>query len=786
MLNSFCKKYFRFLLFLIFSHFILISKAQPPTGTLPSLPGTQPTVPINMTKDQLDAKLSGAEGAGKNLNEGIFQNKVVKDSLREDNQKGIVQGPKSTYGANIFKSIPEFDISELSTPPLDYPIGVGDEIIIALYGGAEYQEKYTVAPDGSIFPKYMGKIYVNGLTFENARKMLYSRFAAVTPSGTNVDVMLGKPRSISVNVINEVNNPGTITVSAFSSAFNVIAKAGGITNNGNLRKIQIKRYGRVIEELDIYEFLQSGYTGKRIYLQNNDFIIVPFFEKKVLATGQFRRPMYYQLKQNEGVKALLKYSGGLTADAVASNLKILRNENESQKIIDVNGTAVIRISGQDAILKDGDVVKANTIKPGLINKVEIRGEVKYPDVFELRPGDRLFDVINRAGGITRQTLLDRAYIFRGAADSTVAKNNDRIEINLNDINGGELNSKYNIELQANDLILLFNVQEFSDANYVEVFGEVRKPGKLAKYGGMTLQDLLYLSGGLKQTAEFGNIEISSIVDLDSAKKGLKPTRVNVTRYSVSSNLYLDSVAANTFLKPYDQVFVRKNPTFELQQNIELKGMVKYPGFYPRLNKYEKLSSFIERAGGFKENSNLSGAVLIRNKAENLRATQVAKPVYDSAGNLIGTSMAAASNEPVSIDLAKALKYKNSKFDIVLQEGDIVFVPEIDPFVSVAGIVQSPLKIAFDKEHTNVAYYVDKAGGFGIRPWRKRVFVTYADGKSRRTKNFLFFHFYPKVQEGCVINVPRRPEGQEVTDAVKTTVTSLVPVLVTAIILKYVN
>jgi protein involved in polysaccharide export with SLBB domain len=786
MLNSFCKKYFRFLLFLIFSHFVFISNAQPPTGTSPSLPTTVPTVPINMTKDQLDAKLSGADGAGKNLNDGIFSEKVVKDSLREDNQKAIIQGPKSTYGANIFKSIPEFDISELSTPPLDYPIGVGDEIIIALYGGAEYQEKYTVAPDGSIFPKYMGKIYVNGLTFENARKMLYSRFAAVTPSGTNVDVMLGKPRSISVNVINEVNNPGTITVSAFSSAFNVIAKAGGITNNGNLRKIQIKRYGRVIEELDIYEFLQSGYTGKRIYLQNNDFIIVPFFEKKVLATGQFRRPMYYQLKQNEGVKALLKYSGGLTSDAIASNVKILRNENESQKQIDVNATAILRISGQDALLKDGDVVKANTIKPGLINKVEIRGEVKYPDIYQLREGDRLFDIINRAGGITRQTLLDRAYIFRGAADSSVAKNNDKIEINLNDINGGALNSKYNIELQANDLVLLFNVQEFTDANYVEVFGEVRKPGRLSKYGGMTLQDLLYLSGGLKQTAEFGNIEISSIIDIDSAKQGLKPTRVSVKKYNVSSNLQLDSVSANIILKPYDQIFVRKNPTFELQQNIELRGMVKYPGLYPRLNKYEKLSSFIERAGGFKENSNLSGAVLIRNKTENLRQTVVAKPIYDSAGNLIGASNETIKNEPVSIDLAKALKYKNSKFDIVLQEGDIVFVPEIDPFVSVAGIVQSPLKIAFDKEHTNVSYYVDKAGGFGIRPWRKRVYVTYADGKSRRTKNFLFFHFYPKVQEGCVITVPRRPEGQEVTDVLKTTATSLVPVLVTALILKYVN
>jgi polysaccharide biosynthesis/export protein len=144
------------------------------------------------------------------------------------------------------------------------------------------------------------------------------------------------------------------------------------------------------------------------------------------------------------------------------------------------------------------------------------------------------------------------------------------------------------------------------------------------------------------------------------------------------------------------------------------------------------------------------------------------------------------DEPVSIDLNKALKYKNSKFDIVLQENDIIFIPEINPFVSVRGTVQSPLKISFDKEHTNVGYYIDKAGGFGIRPWRGRIYVTYANGKSRRTKNFLFLHFYPRVEEGSVVTIPRRPEGQELTDIAKSTVTALVPVFITAFLLKYIK
>lgn len=763
--------------------FQLLAYCQPPGNNLPL---NLPTAPVNMTFDQLQKRQSDAK-AGEDVNAKLYSsNRLNQDSLSADNIKASVSGPRSTFGANAFLN-PTMDLSELSTPPLDYPIGVGDKIVISMYGGAERQEKYIVAPDGAIFPSEIGKIYVAGNTFQNVQRLIYSRIAPVVPVGTNIDVMLAEPRTINVNVVNEVNAPGIVTVSAFSNAFNLIQKAGGITENGNLRKIQIKRNGVIIEELDVYKYLTSGDFGKHIYLQNNDFIIVPYYDKKVLATGQFKRPMYYQLKKDEGLKALLKYSGGLNADAIASNLKIIRSVDESQTITDANATAILTIAGQDVMLKDGDVVKANLIKPGLVNKVEVRGEVKYPDVYQVRPGDRLFDVINRAGGVTRNTLLQRAYIFRGAGDSTNLQSADKLEIDLTEINNDNVSNANNVLLLPNDVIQLFGVQEFNDEVFVEIYGEVRKPGKVRKYGGMTLQDLIYLSSGIKQSAEYGRLEISSIVNIDSAKQGLKPTGTIVTKYTINSNLQIDSAAAKIVLKPYDQIFVRKNPTFEFQQNIELKGLIKYPGLYPRLNKYEKLSSYIARAGYFKDNANLSGAVLIRRKTENSRDKVVNTNTYDSLGNIVGKATNVADqSEQVSIDLFKALKYKNSKHDIVLQENDVIFIPEINPFVSVQGIVQSPLKIAFDKEHTNVIYYIDKAGGFGIRPWRSRVFVTYANGKSRRTRNFLFFHFYPKIEEGSVVNIPKRPEGQEVLDIVKQTAVSLVPIFVTALLLKFLN
>lgn len=790
----------RFIIFIFSIFSALFTFSQPPT-TNPlgnSTPGSI-TPPVNMTNPQLQTLLNDEnKNAGEDLNAKLKNNRIYKDSLTDGGGSSRIPSSKSTYGANVFSNAAQFNTAELSTPPLDYPLGVGDNVVVSMYGGAEFQGKFIVGTDGSIFPKGMGKIYVGGVTFQNVQRMLYSRFAAVVPAGTNIDISLGEPRTININVVNEVQNPGIITTSAFSNAFNVISKAGGITENGNLRNIQIKRNGRIIEELDVYKYLQTGDFGKHIYLQNNDFIIVPFYDKKVLATGQFKRPMFYQLRSDEGVKALLRYSGGLNADALSSNLTIIRSENESQNLKNVNATAILKIEGQDALLQDGDIVKADLIKAGLINRVEIRGEIKYPDQYEYRAGDKLFDLINRAGGITRNTYLQRAYVFRGAGDSTNLQSADRLEVDLTDINNNNIDSKNNVSLLPNDVIQLFSAAEFTDDVFVEIFGEVRKVGKLRKYGGMTLQDLLYLSGGLKPSAEFGRLEISSIVDVDSAKKGLKPTRTVVKSYGIDQNLQIDSAAALVYLKPYDQIFARKNPTFEFQQNIELKGLIKYPGLYPRLNKFEKLSSYIARAGGFKDNANLSGALLFRRKADDARDKPILSSKFDlkkirtekpdSLGALspVDTFNLKPLDEPVSIDLVKALRYKNSKHDIILQENDIIFIPEINPFVSIEGRVQSPLKISFDKEHTNVGYYIDKAGGFGIRPWKRRIYVTYANKKSRRTKNFFFFHFYPRVEEGSIVTIPSRPEGAEITDVIKTTATSLVPVIVTALLLKYIN
>ena len=427
-------------------------------------------------------------------------------------------------------------------------------------------------------------------------------------------------------------------------------------------------------------------------------------------------------------------------------------------------------------MNDGDVVVVNPINPGLNNKVIVKGEVAYPNVYEIRKGDRLFDVINRAGGITANSYVDRAYVYKGAGDSTNLKS-DKIDVSLTELNKN-VNSSYNIPIEPNDIIEVFNRNQFSDKQYVTIEGEVRKPGKFQRFGGMSLKDLLYFASGLKPSAEFGQIIVSSIMDIDSSQKGGKPTKTVIQSYAVNTNLELDSVTENVKLKPYDQVFVRKNPTFHLQENIKIEGEVKYPGTYSKLTGNERLSSFVERAGGIKENSNAEGAILYRLRDTLVRENPLLKRnrtryIRDTTGKIVDSVLFDPS-EPVSIDLDKALKYKNSKYDIVLQEGDVIYVPEINPIVTIKGAVQSQLKIYYDKDHSKLGYYIDKAGGFGIRPWRKRIYVTYANGKSQRTHNFGFFHFYPRVAEGSIIVVPEKPEGRNLADFISQVLVTSLP------------
>lgn len=729
---------------------------------------------------------------GEDIHKGLSDNsgtEILKDSIQKDAIKRNLTSPESVYGSSLFQQKQILQLSELSTPPLDYPIGVGDNIVVSLWGGADFEQSYIVGRDGTIFPSGLGKITIQGLTFQEARTVIKNRFSKVIPNSTNISVTLGQPRSIVVQVSGEVMQPGPVVVSAFTNAFNIVALAGGCTQYGNLRNIMISRNGKVIDSVDVYQYLTNGDFGKHLFLENNDFIIVPFYDKKVLASGQFRRPMYYQLKRDEGIKALIKYTGGFTTDAYATTGAIIRNVDEKQTIKNVDLKNIFRNTDgvtTDEALLDGDVVVVNPINTGLNNKVIVRGEVAYPNVYEIRKGDRLFDVINRAGGITPNSYLERAYVYKGAGDSTNLRS-DKIDVSLEELNRN-ISSPYNIVIEPNDVIEVFNKNQFTDRQYVTIEGEVRKPGRLQRFGGMTLKDLIYLANGLKSSAEFGRIEVSSIIAIDSAQRGLKPTQTVVRTYNILPNIVLDSLTEKVVLKPYDHVFVRKNPDFNLQENVQVKGEVKYQGNYSKIKRDETITSILTRAGGLTENANITGAILYR-----LRDTAFShNPLFrsggsqiprDSSGKFTDTVMFSAA-EPISIDLEKALSNKSSQYDIVLQDGDVLYIPTANPVVSIKGAVQtSSLKLYYDEENTKVKYYIDKAGGYTTRPWRSRIYVTYANGRSRRTHNFGFLHFHPKVKPGSVIIVPERPATKGLGNFAGQLFVSTLPIAIALILTK---
>ena len=292
--------------------------SQVPTEDLPidanSLKNASPSDLQNFLRDNNQDRKAG-DDIHKSLEDLKNKSVIVKDSTQKDDYKRRFFSPEAVYGSDLFQQKQILELSELSTPPLDYPIGVGDVIVVSLWGGADFEQSYVVARDGTIFPSGLGKITVQGLTFQNAKSIIHDRFAKVIPPSTNVSVTLGQPRTIVVQASGEVLQPGPVVVSAFTNALNVVALAGGISDFGNLRNILISRNGRIVDSIDVYKYLTTGDFGKHLYLENNDFVIVPFLDKKILASGQFRRPMYYQLKKGEGMRDLLKYTGGFTSDA---------------------------------------------------------------------------------------------------------------------------------------------------------------------------------------------------------------------------------------------------------------------------------------------------------------------------------------------------------------------------------------------------------------------------------------------------------------------------------------
>ena len=692
-----------------------------------------------------------------NENEKEDELEQVKEKNTFSYNDSLQKRQRRIYGDGFFAAnTADFSDRIPTSAPADYRVGPGDELVIAAWGDAELQQSYVIGKDGSIFPRFVGKIFVQGQTLGDVQRTVSARFKKVMPNNTRIDVQLGKARTIRVTILGEVNRQGTYTVSGFTTALNALFKAGGLTDIGNMRRIEIKRNGRTVDVIDLYKYLQSNKKNDEVYLEDNDYIYVGVYDKLVLADGVFKRPMYYQLTGDEGLRDLVDFTGGPASSARNSLIHIKTISNEEEKYIDIPGNDYFNTyknkEYMEIVLKDGDVVTLKAINAGLKNVVKVKGAVAYPDNYEVRENERLSDILRKAGGVLPDTYTPRAFVMRGSNPIE----SEALKVKLDNLE--EPGNVNNVRIEPGDEITVLSNRDFEEQYFIEILGSVRKPTKIKYNKNITLKDALLLAGGLTLDAENGRIEISNVVD-SVDRYNLIGNEPVVQTVSINSNLELDDVSEMIMLKPSDRIYARKKVEFVALANVKIMGEINFPGEYSLNAKTERISSLIKRAGGVKKTAYVKGAKLYR-----------------------------AGIGQVIIDLESILKYKgkNNKDDLILRNDDILIIPTMNDIVAIKGEVQSEVNIKYDQNNSRVDYYIQAAGGFKENPWRRRIYVKYQNGQIRSTKQFLFVRNYPKVKEGATVYVPTKPIKEkktsfgEVLGYTLSTISTLATVVVLAV------
>lgn len=660
---------------------------------------------------------------------------LILDSMRDERQKKKdIDISNEIFGHRLFStgSLDLFFKSTDAKAPDSYILGVGDEILISVWGFADYNNKLKVGPDGYIQETEFGRLYVKGLTFGAVKELIGKRLSNfINTKNTKFEITLNYSHSIDVNIVGEVITPGTYKIPAINSVYNALNAADGVSRIGTVRDIQVRRDGKVIKSFDLHQFLMNPIPHQSFYLQDGDFIYVPVAEKIVKIDGAIRRPSMYELIKNEGLKELIAFAGGLKPEAFIKNIQITRFVKDQTEIINVDYEKLLN-SNQNFALKDGDIVSISSIPGGVENGVNISGPVRFPGRYQLKEGYRISDLIIAAGGIKLDAYLDRAYIKRILPDQTQVITKFSLANILTDPSSAD-----NLLLQKNDKVELFSQAEFVEKFVVTIQGAVLKPAILEYSEGITLNDLLFYAGGLKTEAANSKIEISRVLEVNetdsTSDKKYIPQRVVVKTITIGNNLEIDEASKAFRLSPMDLVDVRRTPGFAEQMKVVINGEVVYPGSYTILDKNEKVLDLIERAGGLTQYAHIQSAKLIRADKNQLKTV---------------------------FELKDAFKDPKSRANLILKDGDIIEIPTVNQLVRINGAIRYP---GLDSAQTisgkfvsgkSAKWYVKNyAGGFKKEAKRKNTMVLYPNGKVEYTKSFLGIKNYPTIDvEGAIVNV----------------------------------
>ena len=650
---------------------------------------------------------------------------------------------KQVFGRAIFRTQNlTFEPNVNLATPQDYRLGPGDEVIIDVWGANQTTLRETISPDGYIHIPDLGPILLNGMDIAHAMEYLKQKLAQIyAASAENIQISLGNARTIQVNVMGEVVQPGTYALSSFSTVFHALYRAGGVTTIGSLRNVMVSRNGKVIAHLDVYPFILKGKNADDIRLQEGDMVIVPPYDALVEIQGKVKRPMIYEMKSDESMETLLKYAGNFSADAYRNHVSVIRRSGKEYSVATVDRNDFTRFRVQN-----GDVVTVDSILNRYANRLEIKGAVYHPGVYEFSGKlNTVRQLVEKAEGIMADAFTARAVLYRQRENLT----SEVLPVNIEGILAG---TSPDIPLRKNDVLYIPSIHDLKDRGNIHIFGEVGNPGEYPYADNMTLEDLIITAGGLKEAASIVRVDIARRVK-DTQSLQMTDTIGQNFSFGLKDGFVIDG-KPGFVLQPYDQVFVRRSPNYHEQQHVTVNGEVLYHGIYTLTDKNERISKLIAKAGGVTNYAYVRGAKLTRiaNEEERKRMQDVIKMMRKElgAGAIDSLGLEVDSTFTVGIDLEAALENPGSDADIVLREGDVIFIPEYVNTVKISGAVMMENTVSF-KEGEDIRYYLSQAGGYGQNAKKSKKFIIYMNGQIAKVKR----NGKAQIEPGCEIVVPNK-------------------------------
>jgi polysaccharide biosynthesis/export protein len=674
--------------------------------------------------------------------------------------KAFADSGFTIFGLSMFRQNTNLFDPNLNGPvDANYRLGPGDRLVLILTGDVSQSYALDVTREGFVVVPQAGQIYVNNLTLGQLEDILYTRLGRVYSgvrrgpgATTRFSISPARLRSNQIFVVGDVITPGSFRISSAGTALTALYAALGPSDNGSLRNIQIKRAGKLVDVLDIYDYLINGDASHDVRLLSGDVVFAPVHSARVRVVGEVVRPATYEMKSGETLADVIRFAGGFTPTAARTRVQIeriqapaLRAEGgRDRTTIDVASNALIEGTGPAVALLPGDVVRVFKVTDRVRNRISIGGNVWQPGSFGLTPGMTVSQALHAAGGPKPDAYLGQVLVSRLNSDSTRLQ----LHATLADTTGRVIGD---FPLREDDQIRVFSVSEFRPERFVAITGAVHNSGQVPYREGMTVRDLVLQAGGLEQSADLQAAEIARLPA--DRRNGATATTFRVPldssyifergpdgKYFGPPGLPAPSGSMpEVVLRPYDNILIFRQPNWELQRTAVVSGEVRYPGTYSLKTKTEKISDLIQRAGGLTPEAYADGVTFFRAK--------------DKVGR-------------IGVALPEILRSPNSRDNLQLQDGDSIFIPRFNAVVNVKGAVNSPVAVTYVPGRP-LEYYVSAAGGITRKGDLRYAYVTQPNGKVEATSGKFIFKSDPRPRPGSTVYVPEKDPNERRTDYIAT-------------------